>query len=162
MTETVNFNKISSYPSAEESPGFLLWRVSTLWKKAIETVLKPLGLTHPQFVVLATIGWLTRTGKKANQAEIGRHAALDPNTTSQILRGLQAKGVIERSRRIDERSKTPTLTKAGIESLSKALPAVENADAAFFASIDMQGSAIIKSLQALARNELSLQIKPEN
>lgn len=38
MTQTVNFNEISVHPSAEESPGFLLWRVSTLWRKAIETV----------------------------------------------------------------------------------------------------------------------------
>lgn len=158
MTETVNFSKISLHPSAEESPGFLLWRVSTLWRKAIEIVLKPLGLTHPQFVILATTGWLTRTGIKANQAEIGRYAALDPNTTSQILRGLQAKGFIERSRRIDERSKTPTLTKAGVECLCNALPAVEKADAAFFASIDLQGSGMLKSLKVLARHELLLQI----
>ena len=30
MTQIVNFDEISIYPSAEESPGFLLWRVSTL------------------------------------------------------------------------------------------------------------------------------------
>lgn len=150
MTKTVNFNEASVHPSAEESPGFLLWRVSTLWRKAIEAVLKPLGLTHPQFVVLATTGWLTRMGKKASQVEIGRQAALDPNTTSQILRGLQAKGLIEQSHPIDERSKYPILTAAGVESLSKAMPAVENADAAFFASIDLQGSKILPALQILA------------
>ena len=150
MTQNVNFNEISVHPSAEESPGFLLWRVSTLWRKAIETVLKPLGLTHPQFVVLATTGWLTRTGERASQAEIGRKAALDPNTTSQILRGLQAKGLIERSHNIDERSKYPILTATGAESLAKAMPAVESADAAFFASVDLKGSAILKTLQILA------------
>lgn len=92
-------------------------------------------------------------GKRASQAEIGRQAALDPNTTSQILRGLQAKGLIERSHNIDERSKYPILTAAGVESLSKAMPAVENADAAFFASIDLQGSEILQTLQILARSE---------
>ncbi len=153
MRQTVNFNEISVHPSAEESPGFLLWRVSTLWRKAIETVLKPLGLTHPQFVILATTGWLTRMGKRASQAEIGRQAALDPNTTSQILRGLQAKGLIERSYNIDERSKYPILTAAGVESLSKAIPAVENADAVFFSSIDLQGTEILQTLQILARSE---------
>jgi hypothetical protein len=60
MTEAINFNEMSIHPSAEESPGFLLWRVSTLWRRAIEAILKPLGLTHPQFVVLATTAWLTR------------------------------------------------------------------------------------------------------
>jgi DNA-binding MarR family transcriptional regulator len=155
MTETVNFNEISVFSSAEESPGFLLWRVSTIWRKVIEDVLKPLGLTHPQFVILATTAWLTRKGKKASQAEIGRQASLDPNTTSQILRSLQAKGLIKRSHIIDERSKYPTLTKAGTESLSKALPAVESADAAFFATIDLQESKILKILQTLIHNDLS-------
>lgn len=153
MTQTVNFDEISVHPSAEESPGFLLWRVSTLWRKSIEAVLKPLGLTHPQFVILATTGWLTRTGRKASQAEIGRQAALDPNTTSQILRGLQAKGLIERSHNIDEKSKYPTLTATGVKSLAKAMPAVEGADAAFCASIHLKGSELLKALQILARSK---------
>lgn len=153
MRQTVNFNEISVHPSAEESPGFLLWRVSTLWRRAIETVLKPLGLTHPQFVVLATTGWLTRKGEKASQAEIGREAALDPNTTSQILRGLQAKGLIERLQTSNERSKYPVLTPAGTKSLAKAMPAVESADAVFFASVDLKKSKILQTLQTLARGE---------
>lgn len=153
MTQAINFNKISVHPSAEESPGFLLWRVSTRWKRAIETVLKPLGLTHPQFVILAITSWLTRTGKKVSQVEIGRQAALDPNTTSQILRGLQAKGLIEKWHNVDERSKCPMLTATGVEILSRAMPAVENADAAFFASIDLQGSEMLQTLQILARSE---------
>lgn len=152
---TPNFSEMSAHSSAEESPGFLLWRVSTLWRRAIEDVLKPLGLTHPQFVILATTGWLTRTGERVSQAEIGRQAALDPNTTSQILRGLQAKGYIERARITDERSKCPLLTTAGIETLAKALPAVECADEAFFASIDLKESEMLKNLQILARGDLS-------
>lgn len=153
MTQTVNFDEISIHPSAEESPGFLLWRVSTLWRKTIEAVLKPLGLTHPQFVVLATTAWLTRSGKRASQAEIGRQAALDPNTTSQILRGLQAKGLIERSHNSDERSKYPILTITGVDSLAKAILAVESADTAFFASVDLKGSEMLQTLQILARIE---------
>lgn len=154
MTKTINFNEISVHSSAEESPGFLLWRASTLWRRAIEDILKPLGLTHPQFVVLATTGWLTRMDKRASQAEIGRQAALDPNTTSQILRSLQAKGLIERSYITDERSKYPTLTASGAESLAKALPAVEAADAAFFSSVDLKESAILQTLQILALSKM--------
>jgi DNA-binding MarR family transcriptional regulator len=153
MKQIVNFNEISIHPSAEESPGFLLWRVSTLWRRTIEAVLRPLGLTHPQFVILATTGWLTRTGEKASQAEIGRKAALDPNTTSQILRSLQAKGLIERSHTKKERSKHPILTATGAESLAKAMPAVERADAAFFASVNLKKSKMLQTLQILARGE---------
>ncbi|MBA2727101.1 MAG: MarR family transcriptional regulator [Parachlamydiaceae bacterium] len=152
MAQTVNFNGISIHPSAEESPGFLLWRVSTLWRKAIEAVLKPLGLTHPQFVVLATTAWLTRRGDKVSQVEIGKQAALDPNTISQILRGLQTKGLIERSH-TNKRSKYPILTPIGVENLAKAMRAVESADVTFFASVDVEESKILKTLQILARSE---------
>ncbi len=151
LSQLVNFKEISVHPSAEESPGFLLWQISTRWRRAIEATLKPLGLTHPQFVVLATTGWLTRTGEKASQAEIGRQAAIDPNTTSQILRGLQAKRLIKRPHTTDERSKHPTLTALGAKRLAKALPAVERADAAFFASAPLKGSEILKTLQLLAQ-----------
>lgn len=150
MKRTVNFNEISIHSSAEESPGFLLWRASTLWRRAIEAVLKPLGLTHPQFVILATTGWLTRNGEKVSQVEIGKYAALDPNTISQILRGLQGKGLIERSHKAKERSKYPILTVTGAEILAKAMPAVEKADATFFSSVDIQDSEILNTLQILA------------
>jgi DNA-binding MarR family transcriptional regulator len=152
MTKNVNFNEISVHTAAEESLGFLLWRVSTLWRKSIEAVLKPLGLTHPQFVILATTAWLTREGKKASQVEIGKEAALDPNTTSQILQGLQKKGLIERSSHsTDERSKCPMLTEEGAKVLSKAMPAVESADAVFFAAVNLKESKILPTLQTLAR-----------
>ena len=141
----VDFTTISAYQAPEESPGFLLWRVSTLWRRAIEAVLKPLGLTHPQFVILATIGWLTRNGEKATQIAISRQAGLDPNTTSQVLRGLQAKKLIERSE--EGRDKYPLLTQSGMTSLQKALPTVEQADKKFFAQINSM--TLTKHLQEL-------------
>ena len=142
------------YAAPEESPGFLLWRVSTLWRRAIEAVLKPLDLTHPQFVVLATTGWLIKAQEKVSQADIGKLVSLDPNTTSQILRGLEIKKLITRSHSIDERSKYPKLTKEGSQRLSKALPLVEEADAQFFSCIDLNASGVLKALQNLQRKAL--------
>lgn len=147
----VDFNTLSAHSSAEESPGFLLWRVSTLWRRAIEEVLKPLDLTHPQFVILATTGYLTRSGARVSQAEIGRYAALDPNTTSQILRSLEGKGLIERSHRPDERTKCPLLTTQGVKSLKKALPAVEQADALFFSQVRLKETTLLTALKELSQ-----------
>ncbi|MBS0624167.1 MAG: MarR family transcriptional regulator [Verrucomicrobia bacterium] len=150
MSQPVNFGKLSQHESAEKSPGFLLWSVSTLWRRKIEEVLKPLGLTHPQFVILATTGWLTRTGQSVTQTEVGRYAALDPNTTSQILRSLEAKGWIQRTHRCDERSKSPCLTEIGTTLLNKALPAVEQADAHFFAPLQNSQDGMLSNLKLLA------------
>lgn len=133
MPKKINFRHISVHDTPEESPGFLLWCVSVKWRTAIEKVLKPLGLTHPQFVILATTGWLTRKGLLVSQIDIGRKAGLDPNTTSQIIRGLENKLLIIRTQTFDERSKNPVLTAVGSSLLKQALPLVEAADHKFFA-----------------------------
>lgn len=148
-----DFDQSSHFRTPEESPGFLLWRASTLWRRSIENVLKPLELTHPQFVILATVGWLTRHSEKASQIEISRQASLDPNTTSQILRSLEAKQLITRSHAKDERSKHPVLTELGSQALVKALPAVEGADAQFFANVNLQKLSAMDALLKLAKIE---------
>ena len=150
MSKNINFETTSKFKTPDESPGYLLWCVSTQWRTAIEKVLKPLDLTHPQFVVLASTGWLTRGESRASQVDIGRKAGLDPNTTSQILRGLEAKKLIERVRTSDERSKNPILTVLGSRRLKEALPAVENADAQFFALLSAEESQrLVKIFQSL-------------
>lgn len=95
-------------------------------------MLKSMGLTHPQFVILAALGWLTRKGDLVTQAAIGKMAGLDPNTVSQIIRGLEQKELITRVKSSDGRAKNPILTIEGSEILKRALPAVETKDAEFF------------------------------
>jgi MarR family transcriptional regulator, organic hydroperoxide resistance regulator len=89
-------------------------------------------LTHPQFVILAALGWLTRKGDRVTQAALGKMAGLDPNTVSQIIRGLAQKELIIREKSSDGRVKNPLLTKKGSDMLKIALPAVETQDAQFF------------------------------
>lgn len=132
MNERLNFKKISIHEGPKQSPGFLLWHVSTAWRSSIEAILKTFNLTHPQFVILATTGWLTRTGELATQVAIGKMAGLDPNTTSQIITGLEKKGLIKREASSDGRAKNPKLTAQGIQLLAQALPAVEQEDINFF------------------------------
>jgi DNA-binding MarR family transcriptional regulator len=138
MHNTVDFRKISKYVTPDESPGYLLWRVSSLWRTAIEKTLKTYDLTHPQFVVLAVIGWLTKESGHISQAKISRAVGLDPNTVSQIIRGLEKKKFINRAQKVDERSKNPTLTALGNSILIQALPAVERADTDFFTELSRQ------------------------
>jgi len=135
MKKNVNFEEISVHDTPDRSPGFLLWHISTSWRSSIETILKPIGLTHPQFVVLATLGWLTRKGDRVTQAAIGEMAGLDPNTISQIIKGLEQKELIKREPSSDGRAKNPVLTFKGSKILTQALPVVETTDAQFFNSL---------------------------
>jgi DNA-binding MarR family transcriptional regulator len=150
MEKNLNFQEISVHETPDRSPGFLLWHISTSWRSAIEAILKPLDLTHPQFVILATLGWLTRNGDRVTQAAIGKMAGLDPNTTSQIVKGLEKKGVVKREQAADGRAKNPLLTSKGKEILAKALPAVEAADHQFFHTLtNKEMEAMIKLFQRL-------------
>ena len=128
----MNIKQISRFEGPEYSPGYLLWKISTTWRSSIEDVLHPFHLTHPQFVVLATLAWLTREGKPVSQIGLSRISGLDPNTLSLLLRTLEAKKYIKRNQKVDSRSKYPVMMPLGAEILSKALPAVERADSEFF------------------------------
>jgi len=133
-----NFKKISIHEGPKQSPGFLLWHISTSWRSSIEAVLKTFGLTHPQFVILATTGWLTRDGEQTTQAAIGKMAGLDPNTTSQVIKGLEQKNLIKRDKSSDGRAKNASLTSQGTIILGHAMPAIEEADVEFFSILTKQ------------------------
>jgi DNA-binding MarR family transcriptional regulator len=153
MSKKLHFETISVHDTPKQSPGFLLWSVSTSWRASIEALLKTFGLTHPQFVVLATTGWLTKEGASATQAAIGRMAALDRNTISQIIKGLEQKGFVARSASSDARANNVSLTTQGAHIVQKALPAVEKRDAAFFKGLNRKElNALIKTFQKLGQN----------
>jgi len=154
MKERANF---SVHDSPKKSPGFLLWHVSTSWRGRIEAVLKTLGLTHPQFVILAATGWLTRHGELTTQAAIGKMAGLDPNTTSQIIRGLEQKKLVQRDKSSDKRANHVSVTPDGADLLRRAMPAVETADAQFFSILAKQESDhFLDCLQKLTESRIAL------
>jgi len=112
-------------PGPEASPGFLLWRVTLRWQRDIAAALRPLELTHVQFVLLASVWWL------ADQA------AVDVMMTSQVLRVLETRGLVARSADpSDARVKRLTTTRAGQKLVDRAVAVVEAADAEFFDAVD--------------------------
>jgi DNA-binding MarR family transcriptional regulator len=148
----IAWKKISHFEGPEQSPGFLLWQVSTKWRREIEAALATLSLTHPQFVLLASIGWLTRNQSIVTQVELARYCGTDINMTSQVLRTLEQKGYIERHRREgDERSKLPRLTEKGSKLVGQAIPLVEKVDNDFFGKLGTKKTKeYINILQKLA------------
>jgi len=117
----------------DDSPGFLLWHVTLRWQRDIAAALAPLGLTHVQFVLLATTWWLNSRGQDPNQLALARQAGTDVKMTSQVLRKLETKGLIRRDTdAADTRAKKLRVTGRGADLAVQALAAVEAADAKFF------------------------------
>ena len=90
-------SRLGSRHHADESAGLLLWQVTNRWQAAQRAVLKPFGLTHVQFVLLACAWWLGRSAPLPNQLDVARQAGTDPKMTSEVLRRLEAKGLLVRT-----------------------------------------------------------------
>src|SRR5947209_8045792 len=133
-----------------DSPGFLLWHVTLRWQRDIAAALAPLGLTHVQFVLLATTWWLNSHGENPNQLTLARQAGADVKMTSQVLRKLEAKGLIQRDvDTADTRAKRLGVTGRGAALAEQAIAAVEAADAKFFRPIP-DTAALLTMLRLLA------------
>jgi DNA-binding MarR family transcriptional regulator len=125
-----------------QSPGFLLWKVTMRWQRAVTAALAPLGLTHVQFVLLASTWWLNEQGERPTQAALALHAGTDVKMTSQVVRTLESKGLVERAvDEADTRARRLSVTTAGRKLAPQAVAAVEEADTAFFTPVDA-GEAI--------------------
>jgi DNA-binding MarR family transcriptional regulator len=144
---------VTRYPEGPAaSPGFLLWHLTLAWQRAIAAVLAPLQLTHVQFVLLACAWWLGTQGQVPNQLELARQAGTDVKMTSQVVRRLEAKGLLERQVDPgDSRARRLRLTAAGDRLAQRAITAVEQADAQFFGT---ETAAITTLLQRMLAHRL--------
>jgi DNA-binding MarR family transcriptional regulator len=138
----------TEFDSADQSPGLLLWQVTNRWQQAQRATLKPYGLTHVQFVVLASLTYLAADGPVTQKA-LADHAALDPMMTSQVLRALESAGLLTREDHpTDRRAKALAVTAEGRALANRTVKAVEACDAEFFAPLG-GSEALTRSLSAL-------------
>lgn len=125
--------------NSDDSSGFLLWQVTTLWQRGIKKALDTIDITHPQFVILASLLWLTHKKDRVTQIDLSLHSKIDPMTTSTILKTLQRKELIQRKEhQVDTRAKMVILTEKGISTAREAIVIIENYDAEFFKSLNNQ------------------------
>jgi DNA-binding MarR family transcriptional regulator len=133
-----------------DSPGFLLWHVTLRWQRDMSAALAPLDLTHVQFVLLATTWWLNTSGERPSQLTVARRAGTDVKMTSQVLRTLEAKGLLVRAvDSADTRARRLSVTDAGADLAARAVETVEAADAAFFGGTG-DVAALVRLLRPLA------------
>src|SRR3954452_6841329 len=144
----------SRFAEPEHSPGFLLWQVTRRWQRELGAALAPLALTHVQFVLLTVVWWAGDHDPEApTQRELASLARTDPMMTSQVLRTLEAKGLVERRGDAgDRRARRVTATADGAALARRAVAVVEAADERFFAALP-ERAAFERGLAALADQE---------
>jgi DNA-binding MarR family transcriptional regulator len=139
----------TEHADADDSPGLLLWQVTNRWQALQRATLKPFALTHVQFVLLASLTWLDFDGP-VTQRRLAEHAATDPMMTSQVLRVLEQRGLVQRAPHPDDkRARALTVTPNGRALANKAVVAVEACDNAFFAVLGEEKHPLTRALITL-------------
>lgn len=146
---------MNQFPSShkddsEGSTGLLFMRVYNKWHGEIKRRLRPVGITHPQFVVLTTLGYLSQHQEEITQVMIAGMAGMDVMSVSQILALLETKGYVERrAHSRDTRANAIRLTEAGHGKMTAALPIVEEVDRQLFGTLGAQEAAFRSDLASL-------------
>ena len=105
--------------------GFLVWRLAMKWRAAVDRVLAPLGLTHAQYTVLASLHGMRRSGRRPSQRQLADRLGLEPLYISKLARALESAGLVERAADPDDsRAVRLSLTEEGTEAARRAIPVV--------------------------------------
>lgn len=108
------------------SIGYLVWHLSLRWQAELNRALAPVGLTHTEYAVLASLHGLTASsGEPPSQRQLADFSGLEPMYVSKLVRSLERDGLVERARdRTDPRAMRCSLTRRGREAVETARPIV--------------------------------------
>ena len=128
-------------------PGFLLRRAHQISAAVFEDACKELGLTPAQFGVLTVL----QAHPGMGQSSLARALGFDKVTVLRVLRGLESRGLVERSPAPDnKRNMSVSLTSEGAEMLARAQRPAERAYKRLLAPLDAgQQEELIQLLQLL-------------
>ena len=139
------------FDKPEDSPGFLLWQTTTISQPPIKRALETYDLSHPQFVIMATLLWFEAHHYDTTQILIVNWSKLDKMTVSKSLKKLVALGYVNRiEHATDTRAKSVSLTDKGKKCVYKLVPVVEEIDNKFFGkSSNREQQSLIHILKKL-------------
>ena len=118
----------------EDTPlGLLLYRASTVLRQEVSTVLRPMGLTLPEFVCMRH---LSET-PGSSSAELARTAGVTPQAMNTVLRRLEDEGLASRPETVTSGRALPAnLTDKGRTLLKRSEALVRVADERILGKLD--------------------------
>jgi DNA-binding MarR family transcriptional regulator len=130
------------------------------WRAAVDRAVAPLGLTHAQYSVLASLFGMARAGERPSQRRLADHTGLEPIYISKLARALEAAGLVERTvDPADTRAVRLTLTDRGRDVASQAVVVVRDLQEQLTAPI---GGADSKRTRSLMRELEALLAAPRS
>ncbi len=142
-----------SLGAPQHAVGFVLWRVMHRYQREIDQALRPLGLTHLQFTILALAAWSQRGGEAATQSALAGRGDVHPMQVSNVVKALDAKGLVTRTPPPGNAlAKQVAITDAGLAVLRAALPLGIAIQARLFGDEGRPGGALLAMLVAIDRD----------
>jgi DNA-binding MarR family transcriptional regulator len=133
----------------------VLWHATQTWQQEVARVLAPFELTHAQFTTLGSIWWLRReTGVAPSQRDVAEHNGVTVMLVSQVLQHLERRELVRRTPDpVDSRVRRLALTRTGGSLTKRALTALDAADLAYFADLDITPEQLLTVLRQIARRD---------
>ena len=130
--------------------GYALIQAANAWRAELATALQPVSITPPQFFVLAAL--LHAHGRERpgpTQKELADRTGIDVNTISQVLRGLERRGIVRRAPHpADSRAIALSLTDSGLELARQCAREARSLNRRYFAEVE--GEPLLATLKQLA------------
>lgn len=143
-------------PEAEKIPGYLLWQVSKLWQRKLNSALADLKLSSTQAVILINVPRLNQEKQVVTQMLLAEVTKVDRMTISQSIRTLERKGLVKRVVALrNKRAYHVELSEVGGEVAMQAVKRIITAHEAFFSSLaDKTGEYVALTQQLIKANNI--------
>jgi DNA-binding MarR family transcriptional regulator len=106
-----------------DSVGFWMWKVCHEYQRIVDSALRDHGLTHLQFVLLASTDYLRKSRPEVTQSMVAELTEIGEAQISHLVKALKAKGWLRQEPgRSDPRARALSLTQCGSGVLEEAFP----------------------------------------
>ncbi len=136
-----------SLGAPQNAVGFVMWRVVHRYQREVEQALRPMDLTHLQFVTLTLVAWMARDREVATQSELARFGDIHPMQVSNVVKALEQKRMVRRTPSPGNAiAKQVAITSTGMTALREALPMVIEVQGRLFGDQGRPGGDLLNTL----------------
>ena len=141
----MSLHEAQALPQAQQNIMFTMGQLNRQWRRVVDRLLRPLGLTEATWLPLTH---LERATAPMRQKDLAASLGLDSSSVVRLLDGLETAGLIVRAGHVDRRAKTIDITPKGLEVVQQVKALINQERLKLFADVsDEQLTAAFAVLQ---------------
>ena len=141
----MSLHEAQALSQAQQNIMFTMGQLNRQWRRVVDRLLRPLGLTEATWLPLTH---LERATEPMRQKDLAASLGLDSSSVVRLLDGLETAGLIVRAGHVDRRAKTIDITPKGLEVVQQVKALINQERLKLFADVsDEQLTAAFAVLQ---------------